>query len=83
MTNAETCTIGQVGETLVSDHCIFALKISTCDFQTLPFLIKLYQSHNKVQSSVSSSANLLVSCTTLEPNCPLIFQGELCFYGIH
>lgn len=32
MTNTETCTREQVGETLVSDHCIFALESQSMIF---------------------------------------------------
>lgn len=48
----------------------FCLKTSAADFLTFPSLIELYRSHNKVQSSISFSANLFIIHWTLEPNCP-------------
>ena len=82
MTNTKTCTIHQVGETLVSDHCIFAKKKKKIayDFLTFPFLIELYRSHNRVQSSVSSPCKSTHYLLDFGAQLPLSSHKEDCAF---
>lgn len=50
MTKTETWAVHQVGETLVSEPCTFALKCSACDVLTFASLTELNRSRIKYKA---------------------------------